>query len=167
MLSYTSFRCVKSHSEIYNISFFLLQIKKLNNNLKTQQTMTQEKKQVLLVNLCTRLPHGVKVLYKGQVKEIQYIEPLYNELKLLETSSNYTIKIEDIKPYLRSLSSMIKEEKEEFCNLKAKFLCSRQYIVTDVYELFVWLNKNHFDYCGLIEMGLALEAPKGMYKSQH
>lgn len=129
--------------------------------------MTKEKKKVLLVNLCTRLPYGVKVLYKGQVREIQHIEPLYNELKLLETSFNYTIGIEDIKPYLRSLSNMTKEEEKEYCNLKAKFIYRGQYLITDVYELFVWLNKNHFDYCGLIEIGLALEAPKGMYKSQH
>jgi hypothetical protein len=31
-------------------------------------------------------------------------------------------------------------------------------------ETFDWLNAHHFDYRGLIEKGLALEAPEGMYK---
>jgi hypothetical protein len=53
---------------------------------------------------------------------------------------------------------MTDEEKKEYCNLQDIFLCSSQYPVTDSYELFDWLNANHFDYRGLIENGLAIDA---------
>ena len=33
-------------------------------------------------------------------------------------------------------------------------------------ELYDWLLKHHFDYRGLIEKGLALEAPKGIYEEE-
>ena len=119
--------------------------------------MTQEEKSILLKDLCARLPYSVKVLYEGQIKEIQYIEPLYNELKLLDDSSNYTIGIKDIKPYLRTMSSMTEEEKVEYCDLQDKFLLSSQYPVTCGYDLFDWLDKNMFDYRGLIPQNLAIE----------
>jgi hypothetical protein len=61
------------------------------------------------------------------------------------------------KPYLFPLSSMTKEQKIE-CQL-IKHLCSDD----NSFVLFDWYNKNHFDYRGLIEIGLAIEAPEGMY----
>ena len=70
--------------------------------------MTQENKELLLKDLCARVYYQIKVLYNGNVKEIQYVEPLYNEVKLLDTG-NYTIDISDIKPYLRPLGSMTDE----------------------------------------------------------
>ena len=83
----------------------------------------EEDKELLLIDLCARLPYGVKVLYEGQVKEIQYIEPLYNKLKLLDSFSNYTVGIEEIKPYLRPLSSMTEEEAKEllFIRIDSKY----------------------------------------------
>ncbi len=60
-----------------------------------------------------------------------------------------------IKPYLRPMSSMTEEEEEEYESIK----CWK-----NEWELVDWLNAHHFDYRGLIEKGLALEAPKGMYK---
>ena len=66
------------------------------------------------------------------------------------------VELNAVKPYLRPMSSMTEEEKEEYCNLQTKFLCSSQYPVTDAYELFDWLNARHFDYRGLIPMGLAI-----------
>ena len=126
--------------------------------------MTQEdKERLLLKDLCARQPYRVKVQYKGAVKEIQYIEPEFGELCLAYPDNTFTVPVVDCKPYLRPMSSMTEEEKEEYCNIQDKFLCSSQYPVTDAYELFDWLNKNHFDYRGLIEKGLALEAPEGMY----
>lgn len=83
-----------------------------------------------------------------------------------------------IKPYLRPLSSMTKEEKTEFrrfitwmfdCDYQAntlKELLNGNEIETDlVIELFDWLNTKHFDYLGLIPMGFALPAPEGMYNN--
>jgi len=136
--------------------------------------MTQEDKYLLLKDLCARLPYGVKVLYEGQVKEIQYIEPLYNELKLLENFSNYTIGIEEIKPYLRPMSSMTEEEIKDYhkCTDAAHRECyevrangeNRKVIIgEDGYSSAIdldWLNAHYFDYRGLIPMSLAIEVTK-------
>lgn len=77
-----------------------------------------------------------------------------------------------IRPYLRPMSSMTKEERKEY----ESFIftqhhewdghgTSTQYVETDDVERYVtWLNKKGFDYRGLISMGLALEAKEGMYK---
>lgn len=145
--------------------------------------MTLQDKQLLLVDICGKLPYGVKVLYKGEVKEIQYIEPLYNELKLLDTSF-YTIGIEEVKPYLRPIPSMTEEEKEELLNhvlggecveyFHIAYDCSidgNQEAEQDLYNLNLhwinfgplttasyidWLNKKMFDFRGLIPKSLAL-----------
>ena len=65
------------------------------------------------------------------------------------------ISAECIKPYLRPMSSMTEEEKDTY---DIMVLCNASWVVDD------WLNYHHFDYRGLIPMGLALEAKKGMYK---
>lgn len=63
-----------------------------------------------------------------------------------------------IRPYLRAMSSMTEEEKEEY---QAFF----NYDGVEYPEEYIdWLNAHHFDYRGLIEKGLALKAPEGMYE---
>lgn len=108
--------------------------------------MTKEEKELLLKDLCTRLPYGV----------IVYSDGLPHEQKLI----GYIPDIEHyhIRPYLRKLSSMTKDEGIEYCI----YLCCKDSILD--YETIDWLNAHHFDYRGLIEKGLALEAPEGMYK---
>lgn len=61
--------------------------------------------------------------------------------------------IEEVKPYLRPMSSMTEDEEDEF-EIKIR---------GSLVSYFDWLNAHHFDYRGLIEKGLALEAPEGMY----
>lgn len=123
--------------------------------------MTQEEKELLLRDLCARLPYGVNC-YCG-----------YNaQLKLVCPDGDYCViqnspyAIETVKPYLRPLSSMTDEEKNEYLNTFKKSI-----IGTDKEDGRVWtvdsidyLNAHHFDYRGLIEKGLAIEAPEGMYK---
>lgn len=151
-------------------------------------------KELLIKDLTCRLSYGVKCLVEIDEteydeftgKEIGFKGKSIGELYLLDMNDNHVelyfdeknnisdelsdmsmeglITINDIKPYLRSMSSMTEEEKKEYCNLQDRFLCSSQYPVTDTYELFDWLNAHHFDYRGLIPKGLALEAPKDMYK---
>jgi hypothetical protein len=88
----------------------------------------------------------------------------------------------DIKPYLRSLSSMTEEEKKELSKkynwrigngqIQIRYhsqgcwddeteCLTEEYII-----LFDWLNKHHFDYRELIKKGLALEVPEDMYKTK-
>ena len=115
--------------------------------------MLQNKKDLLLKDLCARLPYGVKVLYDNQVKELQYIEAVYDEVKLLDYTLNYTVGIDEIKPYLFPLSSMTEEQKSQY-----SFFLTR---IIDGYDsslLIDWFNKNHFDYRGLIPMGIANDA---------
>ena len=125
--------------------------------------MTQEDRDLLIKDLSTRLPYGVKVLYDTQIFEVQYIEPMYGELKLLDNET-YTLPIEEVKPYLFPLSSMTKEQKEEFNS----YFTSVPYYGDNEHEhvvpyyfvelLMEFFHKNHIDNNGLIQKGLANDA---------
>lgn len=121
--------------------------------------MSQEdKERLLLKDLCARQPYKVEVQYEGDVKEIQYIEPEFGEVCLTYPDNTFTVPITDCKPYLHPMSSMTEEERKEYKHLVA-FSGS-----PDGAANFIdWLNAHYFDYRRLIEKGLALEAPKGMY----
>ena len=114
--------------------------------------MTQEEKDLLLQDLCARLPYKVKV-------ECTFIPE--NNGYMCEMSAHSIALISNnewsVKPYLRPMSSMTEEERVEY-----KRLCVNAAICND-YQQVDYLNSNHFDYRGLIEKGLALEAPEGMY----
>ena len=130
--------------------------------------MTQEEKQLLLVDLCARLPYGV-MCHVNEINldgELLFINKVYNIVALYNDKAVGkfdTCPIADVKPYLRLLSSMTEEEMKEYYDG----------CYTNVINLFSipnpkkmdWLNAHHFDYRGLIEKGLALEAPEGMYNN--
>ena len=127
--------------------------------------MTNEDKLPLLKDLSARLPYKVIV-------ERTYIPE--NNGYTCELSS-YTLDFItndkwDIKPYLRSLSSMTEEEREEFRMLGGVMSYSPQHntwaLCAFAPEAYDYLNAHHFDYRGLISMGLALEAPDDMYKTK-
>lgn len=123
--------------------------------------MTQEEIDVLLKDLCARLPYGIKVQYENEVFDIDNISPLYEEIKL-DIANNYTISILEIKPYLFPLSSMTLEQRYELHdlihNLNVLVINGEigDWIVSS--SEIDWYNKNHFDYRGLIEKGLAIDA---------
>jgi hypothetical protein len=125
--------------------------------------MTQEEKQLLLQDLCARLPYGVQCsctwsheVPNGTIGCIQELSTfLIDEIEIID-NPEYDCQICDVKPYLRPMSSMTEEERKEFFE---KWGLDGWNINT-----FDWLNSHHFDYRGLIEKGLALEAPEGMYK---
>lgn len=130
--------------------------------------MTQEEKQLLLMDLCARLPYGVKcgilthpsyrlpnwkkendLWYKGR--------PEWHKLDIKTLAIN---PIDCFYPYLRSLSNMTEEEREEERKLWDIVTTTRNdlhYLYTD------FLLSHHLDFRGLIPMGLALEAPEDMY----
>ena len=123
--------------------------------------MTQEEKQLLIKDLCARLPYGVYVdIYswqKDSPKLLVECVPGYvnEEVVLKNLAGRHSIK--EVKPYLRPMSSMTEGEREEVNDLNMNpFSCS----VID------WLNAHHFDYHDLIEKGFALEAPEGMYRTE-
>lgn len=152
--------------------------------------MIQEDKELLLKDLSTRLPYGVRGKVKADAVvpheydidgfplettfdvdvELQRIdasndeifvstfdnnEDLGDYIEECQSDSPYTI--EEFTPYLRPMSSMTEEENEE-------------YIKRNLYgfhwDFVDWCNSKHLDYRGLIERGLALEAPKDMYNIQ-
>lgn len=116
--------------------------------------MEQEDRKLLLRDLSARLNNGVRITWNG-TDSVVCNHAIYSAIC---QSNDFSFK-----PCLRSLTSMTEEEKKEYCNLQDRFLLSSQHPVTDAYALFDWLNAHHFDYRGLIEKGLALEAPEGMY----
>ena len=120
--------------------------------------MAQKEKELLLIDLYARLPYGVmvEITSDGGMVEASYDMRLDAGLlaDLLHSE-------DDFKPYLRPLSSMTEKEKEKMAKMST--LISS---IALVKELGDWLNAHHFDYRGLIEKGLALEAPKDMYKTE-
>lgn len=121
--------------------------------------MTQEDKQLLLKDICARLPYKVKGVYaRTDIKNLSICEittHLYGEM---EESFNGKEKYEFI-PYLRPMSSMTDEEQrtlDSMCN--GVEMVSRLPGLKMFDKAFDWLNKNHFDYRCLIEKGLAIDA---------
>lgn len=141
--------------------------------------MTQEEKQLLLKDLCTRLPYGVIVWYNNQEKS-GLVKLGCGNIGYVETLGNGWWK--ECKPFLRPISSMTDEEREELEHLSEEYFGKAldkqiqeslsssnrnesriiEYIASS--KIVDWLNSRNFDYHGLIEKGLALEAPEGMYK---
>ena len=71
----------------------------------------------------------------------------------------------EITPYLRPLSSMTADEEREFLSLGSGLAYKHNQVIYNTDQID-WLLKNHFDFRGLITIGLALEAPKNMYKTE-
>lgn len=152
--------------------------------------MTQEEKRLLLIDICGRLLYGVIVDYKENEFEIPHwkITTIYPDtfdgwigydkrVGAGSESGSRPFKIGEVKPYLRPMSSMTEEEKKDLKkeHLKDEKLYAEcltnaangdSSMCGKVIPHFAadWCNKNHFDYRGLIPMGLALEALEDMYK---
>ena len=112
-------------------------------------------KELLLKDLCVRLPYGVKFLRESWNyewdQELSVIEVLEDIDKDGYINRTKVYNVEDIKPYLFPLSSMTEEQEKEWL-----YTLSSDYHIT--YDTVDWCNKNHFDYRGLIEKSLALDA---------
>ena len=129
--------------------------------------MTQEDKELLLKDLCARLPYKVKVcLYKKEACILMGIDG--NEVYLDVDSDSFYV--ENIKPYLRPMSSMTEDERkyiEDKCAFTTIGPIGGNFSLVMPVIAAEWLidfyNSHHLDWRGLIRMGLALEAPEGMY----
>jgi hypothetical protein len=143
--------------------------------------MTEEEKEILLKDLCGRLHYRVLVSYKGLIYPLFSVVPTQH-FQITLDSSKYCglvhISLDDDgekpKPYLRPMSSMTEEEKREYfsfiggvrpfdCDFSAYPIEYKFVYEHDINSYIDWLNKHHFDYRGLIEKGLAIEALEGMY----
>ena len=129
--------------------------------------MKQEEKELLLKDLCTRLPYGFlyQVIYDDRTPQTPNKVVIDGEYTLFDGWQ-----IHEIKPYLRPMSSMTGKEWCEYCDAcadddKSWIIAGRDYKFIPVANREDFLNSHHFDYRGLIEKGLAIEAPKDMYKN--
>lgn len=132
--------------------------------------MTTEEKQLLLEDLCSRLLYGMKCRFLSidgsEFHNVTAIGIKYLEFKNIyelnvkdENGFPYSCDIEYIKPYLRPMSSMSVEERREYEKTFEMF----DLLYLKTWKTYDWLNKHFFDYRGLITMGLAIEAPEGMF----
>ena len=129
--------------------------------------MTQENKELLLKDLCARLPYGVKVRcdfgLDGEITEISRTKNNLYYCKYLDCKEGYCY-IESLKPYLFPLSSMTEEQKREYDKIiyHSIELHHREYSDIVEIDLFDDLQdfycKNHLDYRGLIPQELAIDA---------
>lgn len=127
--------------------------------------MTQEEKELLLNDLSARLPYGVKCqiqededTYIGTLCRIEIDNKNGHLLDFAETISGLDCQVylSEIKPYIFPLSSMTEEQYIEYTDMG--YSVTERWWSTANYHQIEWLNKNHFDYRGLIEKGLALDA---------
>lgn len=141
--------------------------------------MTQEEKELVLKDICTRLPYGVHVEISWEYSKTDvYTSSEYYEFPNIDSLLNifWDEKCISIKPYLRPMSSMTKDEQEELTEFMKEVKCTDEgiflpgnitgYVIhySFMEKVINWLNKKGFDYRGLIPMGLALAAPEDMYK---
>ena len=138
--------------------------------------MTQEDKELVFKDICARLPYGVHILvhdtfeystvpfqnvYLKACDTSELIDSIslnlrYNSKdklfnKIIKEHKDYL----EIKPCLFPLSSMTDEQKNEYQYITERWVYDPAYSISDIID---WLNENHFDYRGLIEKGLAIDA---------
>ena len=123
--------------------------------------MKQEDKELLLRDLCARLPYGVIVETSkgsGHICDIN-LTIFGTEVGVnINPTSRDKFNVEECKPYLFPLSSMTEEQKEFLRQQNWCIAISTSGTVETTIEGLDWLNKNHFDYRWLIEKGLAIDA---------
>ncbi|MBO5854995.1 MAG: hypothetical protein J6Q61_09695 [Bacteroidales bacterium] len=141
---------------------------KVGNDWRYQRLFFAEKeewrdlKDLLLKDLCARLPYDVKCkieMWKGYDVCTVYNINSIGFIEIVEDSDTNGINIERIKPYLFPLSSMTEEQKIIYGDFVYEILSSNPLETQKcISELYDWLNKNHFDYRGLIKKSLAIDA---------
>ena len=127
--------------------------------------MTQKDKELLLGDLCSRLPYFTKVQIKNEIVVLDSIcdDDGYHFNFIGDDKEGVTI--EQVKPYLFPVSSMTEEQREEYDKMSE---LDMEYTITQIkndsliwttgLNRFNWLLKNHFDVYDLIPMGLAIDA---------
>lgn len=140
--------------------------------------MTKEDKELLLRDLCAKFPYGIKVHFDCCEPHISEVDEICNIIRTKEINGHeyYSqgvvvaeinsidpfLPLDEIKPYLRPMSSMTEEERKELGIINCEGNIEHQY------EFFFrcqdWLDAHHLDYRGLIDKGLALISLEGMYE---
>lgn len=128
-----------------------------------------EDKDLLLKDLCSRLPYGVKIQVNDKIETLKSVDMLD---EVVGYDSFLASDLKEVKPYLFPLLSMTEEQKIECFKgtpleidkygdvaVKDNLYGNSHYTDLEIYlEVIDWLNKSHFDYRGLIEKDLAIDA---------
>lgn len=143
--------------------------------------MIKEDKELLLKDLCARLPYGVfcsiGLDYPLPLQRL-FVDKLDGVLlDFYENGKDYQVYLSEAKPYLRPMSSMTRQECTQLSVLLPRYfmvypdrLACLEHLNGGIINLEVldtiidFYNSHHLDWRGLIDKGLALEAPKDMYK---
>lgn len=129
--------------------------------------MTIEEKKLLVRDLIGRIPYGVMVHVHIDKDCIDAHNHIYSDYdRPLDTEFfNWYVGLDGVtlKPYLRPMEDMDKNEKSDYQYITEQWMYDAEHTIGESID---WLNAHHFDYRGLIKMGLALEAPEDMYKHE-
>ena len=133
--------------------------------------MEENSKQLLLKDLCARLPYGVQCCAKNNHKISGSLVGIIGENVHIFSSGHGVFSINVIKPYLFPLSSMTEEQLFEVQEILGKneieigdgflsIIDSGRNTITylEILAVLEWFYKNHFDVNNLIPMGLAIDA---------
>ena len=143
--------------------------------------MTQEEKDLVVKDLCGRLPYGVMLKHISaekpfklfSIKRDEYASYKKDGVELAVNGIYYDWYVNDIyhdielyiKPYLRPMNSMTEEEQKEYHKTFRVEADTHGFTYIESFESFDWLTAHHFDFRDLISKGLALEASQGMYNN--
>ena len=140
--------------------------------------MTQEDKELLIKDLCARLPYGpvIRTWYDKIINiKCVGISAYSNVVELdIPEDDSARVYIDNVKPYLFPLSSMTEEQKKyisdrwgvnEDFDFEIDPNWGRFFVdLGDAVGFINWCYENHFDINFLILKGLALDATgKGIY----
>lgn len=132
--------------------------------------MTNEEKELLLKDLCAHMPYGIIV--KVTTLDGETFDRRLSDIHIDRLGSSFRVVnpnilpygIDEVKPYLRNRENMTNKEANEVTQLFHVTINSRAFLwIEECQDYIDWLNAHHFDYRGLIEKGLAIEAPENMY----
>lgn len=120
-------------------------------------SMRQEDKELLLKDICARLPYGVKVnTIQGDFTLLGLTnERVFTTCEVEGCHNDFPIEL--IKPYLFSLSSMTEEQTDELIKLINTGQNDNNEFMRSLCRIEFY-HKYHFDYMGLIPKGLAIDA---------
>lgn len=127
---------------------------------------------MLIKDLCARLPYGVNILHEGwnfewdeelsTVEKVVGIDKDFIYTNVINTHNGKEYRDDklpidtfDDKLFLRPMSSMTEEQKSDYQFITERWMNDPSHSISDSID---WLNKNYFDYRGLIEKGLAIDA---------
>ena len=145
--------------------------------------LTEDQKKILMADITARIQYKPRVRYVDSIG-YEHVLLLYGYDNDYFIITNQRVEINEFQLYLRKLSDMTPDEKDDFYSLLGKIpaftengsiillqdaditeigdmmmFCRHSYMIAD------WMLSHHFDYRGLIDAGLAVEAPQHLYKN--